>query len=74
MFSRFFNLRTLDTATGLVKRATFREKIAWLVAGCPVRSKRVVDRFVAKKHALEVKEHLDACATLKSNTFSLPSS
>ena len=74
MFSKFFELKTLDKATGQVKRATFREKLAWLIAGCPIRSKRVVDRFIAKKHAQEVKEHLKGCATLKSNNFSLPSS
>ena len=71
---KFFTLKTFDPLHGVVQKATFREKIAWLIAGRPLRSKKVVDRFLDKKHKVEVKEHLTGCATLNSNNFSLPSS
>ena len=71
---KFFTLKTLDPVHGVVQKATFRERLAWLIAGRPLRSKKVVDRFLAKKQYAEKKEHLTGCATLNSNNFSLPSS
>ena len=75
---KFFTLKTLDSRSGIIQKATFRERLAWLIAGRPLRSKKVVDRFLARKHKIEIQEELRAqnfgSANVNSNTFSLPSS
>jgi len=69
---KFFNLKTLDTTSGIVCSATFWQRIAWLVAGCPLRDPKVVARFVEKKK--KGKTHITERTHATSNTFSLPSS
>lgn len=71
---KIFTLKTLDPSSGLIKKATFREKLAWLIAGRPIRSKRVVERFLDKRLQAELKAQNFGEANVNSNTFSLPSS
>ena len=70
---KIFTLKTIDPASGVVQKATFREKLAWLIAGRPLRSKRVVERFLVKRHKAELKVQNFGTANVTSNTFSLPS-
>ena len=69
---KIFSLKTIDPASGVTQAATFRQRIAWLIAGCPIRDRKVVERFIEKKQK-EKNENL-ARAISSSNTFSLPSS
>tara|TARA_Y100001937_G_scaffold113541_1_gene162332 strand:- start:193 stop:408 length:216 start_codon:yes stop_codon:yes gene_type:complete len=69
---KIFSLKTIDPSSGVVDTATFRQRIAWLLAGCPIRDRKVVDRFVEKKQ--KQKNEIVARAMQNSNTFSLPSS
>lgn len=69
---KFFNLKTLDTTSGIVCSATLYERIVWLFKGCPTRDERVVARFVEKKK--KGKTHMNERTLATSNTFSLPSS
>jgi len=71
---KFFKLKTLDTASGIVSSATFGQRIAWLVAGCPLRDPKVVARFVEKKNKDKEKTYRNERTYATSNTFSLPSS
>ena len=70
---KIFNLKTIDPSSGNTESATIRQRIAWLIAGCPIRDRKVVDRFIAKKHK-EKNLIISAGAVANSNTFSLPSS
>ena len=69
---KIFSLKTIDPSRGITESATFRQRIAWLIAGCPIRDRKVVDRFIEKKQR-EKNENF-ASAISSSNTFSLPSS
>ena len=69
---KIFSLKTIDPASGVTQAATFRQRIAWLIAGCPIRDRKVVDRFIEKKQ--REKNEIVASAISSSNTFSLPSS
>ena len=69
---KIFSLKTIDPSSGVTQAATFRQRIAWLIAGCPIRDRKVVDRFIEKKQR-EKNENF-ARAISSSNTFSLPSS
>ena len=46
---KIFSLKTIDPASGVTQAATFRQRIAWLIAGCPIRDRKVVERFIEKK-------------------------
>lgn len=70
---KIFTLKTIDPASGVVVKATFREKLAWLIAGRPLRNKKVVHRFLDKRHKAELKVQNFGNANVHSNTFSLPS-
>ena len=70
---KIFNLKTIDPSSGTTESATIRQRIAWLIAGCPIRDRKVVDRFIANKHK-EKNLIISAGAVANSNTFSLPSS
>jgi len=41
---KFFTLKIV-TSQGYSRRATLRERIDWIRRGCPLRSKKVVDRY-----------------------------
>ncbi len=69
---KIFSLKTIDPSSGITESATLRQRIAWLIAGCPIRDRKVVDRFIEKKQR-EKNENF-ARAMSSSNTFSLPSS
>ena len=69
---KIFSLKTIDPSSGITESATFRQRIAWLIAGCPIRDRKVVDRFIEKKQ--KEKNENFARAISSSNTFSLPSS
>ena len=69
---KIFSLKTIDPSSGITESATLRQRIAWLVAGCPIRDRKVVDRFIKKKQ--KEKNENFARAISSSNTFSLPSS
>ena len=74
---KIFTLKCIDPSSGNTYKATFREKLAWLLAGCPVRQRKVIDRFVEKKHRQHRQDYvvtLKNGANANSNTFSLPSS
>ena len=71
---KFFTLKTIDSQSGIISKATLRERIAWLIAGRPLRSKKVIDRFLDKKHRVELKAQNFGSANVNSNTFSLHSS
>ena len=70
---KIFTLKTIDPASGVVQKATFREKLAWLIAGRPLRRAKVVHRFLEKRHKAELKAQNFGGANVHSNTFSLPS-
>ena len=70
---KIFTLKTIDPASGVVQKATFREKLAWLIAGRPLRKAKVVHRFLEKRHKAELKAHCYGSVKAHSNTFSLPS-
>ena len=53
MFSKFFHLKMVDPETALVTRATWLQRLQWLISGCPLRSEAVVTRFVELKHRSE---------------------
>ena len=46
---KIFSLKTIDPSSGITESATLRQRIAWLIAGCPIRDRKVVDRFIEKK-------------------------
>ena len=69
---KIFSLKTIDPSSGITESATFRQRIAWLIAGRPIRDRKVVDRFIEKKQ--KEKNENFARALSSSNTFSLPSS
>ena len=69
---KIFSLKTIDPSSGITESATLRQRVAWLIAGCPIRDRKVVDRFIEKKQR-EKNENF-ARAISSSNTFSLPSS
>ena len=69
---KIFSLKTIDPSSGITESATLRQRIAWLIAGCPKRDRKVVDRFIKKKQ--KEKNENFARAISSSNTFSLPSS
>ena len=50
MFSKFFKLKTVDPLNGLVTNATWKQRLQWLLKGCPLRNQKVVERFVQIKH------------------------
>ena len=70
---KIFTLKTIDPASGLVQKASFREKLAWLIAGRPLRKEKVVYRFLDKRHKAEIQAHCYSTVKAHSNTFSLPS-
>ena len=69
---KIFSLKTIDPSSGITESATLRQRIAWLIAGCPIRDRKVVDRFIQKKQ--KEKNENFARAISSSTTFSLPSS
>ena len=69
---KIFSLKTIDPSSGITESATLRQRIAWLISGCPIRDRKVVDRFIEKKQ--KEKNEIVARAISSSNTFSLPSS
>ena len=69
---KIFSLKTIDPSSGITESATLRQRVAWLIAGCPIRDRKVVDRFIKKKQ--KEKNENFARAISSSNTFSLPSS
>ena len=69
---KIFSLKTIDPSSGITESATLRQRVAWLIAGCPIRDRKVVDRFIEKKQ--KEKNENFARALSSSNTFSLPSS
>ena len=69
---KIFSLKTIDPSSGITESATLRQRVAWLIAGCPIRDRKVVDRFIDKKQ--KEKNENFARAISSSNTFSLPSS
>lgn len=70
---KIFTLKTIDPASGLVQKASFREKLAWLIAGRPLRKAKVVHRFLDKRQKAEIRAHCYGSVEAHSNTFSLPS-
>ena len=70
---KIFTLKTIDPTNGLVQRASFREKVAWLIAGRPLRKEKVVYRFLDKRQKAEIRAHCYGSVEAHSNTFSLPS-
>ena len=52
---KIFSLKTIDPASGITQAATFRQRIAWLIAGCPIRDRKVVERFIEKKQKRKMK-------------------
>ena len=69
---KIFSLKTIDPSSGITQAATLRQRIAWLISGCTIRDRKVVDRFIEKKQR-EKNENF-ARAISSSNNFSLPSS
>ena len=69
---KIFSLKTIDPSSGITESATLRQRIAWLIAGRPIRDRKVVDRFIEKKQ--KEKNEIVARAISSSSTFSLPSS
>ena len=69
---KIFSLKTIDPSSGITESATLRQRVAWLIAGCPIRDRKVVDRVIEKKQ--KEKNENFARAISSSNTFSLPSS
>ena len=69
---KIFSLKTIDPSSGITESVPFRPRVAWLLAGCPIRDRKVVDRFIEKKQ--KQKNEIIASAISSSNTFSLPSS
>ncbi len=67
MFSKFFKLKTVDPASGIVCFATWKQRVMWLLRGCPLRDQRVVERFVQLKHKLDV-SNLHFQTSQNSNT------
>ena len=69
---KIFHLKTIDKDSGIVFSATLSQRLAWLFSGCPIRDRKVIDRFIQKKHK-QKKAILNDGVSLSSNTFSLPS-
>ena len=44
MIRKFFTLRVVE-ASGLVHKASWKERFTWLIKGCPLRDERVVNRY-----------------------------
>jgi len=44
MISKFFNLKVIE-ANGVCHKATWKERFQWLLQGCPLRDKKVVERY-----------------------------
>ena len=74
MIRKLFTLKIIDPVSGVVTKASFRERLAWLIAGRPLRSQKVVDRFLNKRMKQNLKAQNFGSANVNSNTFSLPSS
>ena len=47
---KFFTLKVV-TSQGYTRRASLRERIEWVKKGCPLRNKKVVDRYFKFLHS-----------------------
>ena len=48
MIWKFFTLKVVES-NGLIHKATFKEKIQWLLGGCHLRDEKVCRRFSKMK-------------------------
>ena len=47
-FLKFFTLKVYEH--GKPRRCSLKERISWVLLGCPLRNKKVVDRAVKMAH------------------------
>tara|TARA_Y100001937_G_scaffold90232_1_gene122062 strand:+ start:787 stop:969 length:183 start_codon:yes stop_codon:yes gene_type:complete len=45
---KFFTLKVYQD--GIVRKCSFRERIDWVLKGCPLRDKKVVERAIRMAH------------------------
>ena len=49
MIRKFFTLKVCES-NGMCHKATWKERVHWVLKGCPLRDEKVVKRYVRMKH------------------------